>query len=261
MNVTESMRRDWDDRARKNAFYYIASWRTDWDLSGFLASGEEDYARLVTPALQRAGLAPNDKMMLELGCGAGRMTHGFAKRFKQVIAFDVSSEMLLRARQNLHGVDNVTWLQGNGIDLRNAPNESVDFVFSYLVLQHLPKEELVRTYIREMHRVLKPEGICLFQFNGMRRPTMNWRGQILWSFVDALWSVGLEGVSRFAARVLGFDPQMAGKSWHGIAMSGGDVLQAVKGSGGTVLELTGQDSPMAWCCTRREAPSQNLRSL
>jgi SAM-dependent methyltransferase len=254
MSMTESMRRDWDNRARKDAFYYIASWRADWDLPQFLASGEEDCERFVTPAMQRAGFSPNEKTLLELGCGAGRMTHAFAKRFKQVIAFDVSSEMLGRGKKNLSSVQNVTWMQGNGIDLREAPDESVDFVFSYLVLQHLPKEELVRAYIREMHRVLKADGLCLFQFNGMRRPTMNWRGQIAWAAVDALWSVGLESVSRSAARLLGFDPQMAGKSWHGIAMSSGDILEAVRKSGGTILELTGQDSAIAWCCAKKAAP-------
>ena len=52
MGMAESMRRDWDQRARKDAFYYIASWRKDWDLPGFLQSGDEDYARLGT---SRAG--------------------------------------------------------------------------------------------------------------------------------------------------------------------------------------------------------------
>jgi SAM-dependent methyltransferase len=260
VSFVESMRRDWDDRARKDAFYYIASWRRDWDLPGFLASGEEDCERLVVPALQRAGFSPEGKTMLELGCGAGRMTHAFAKRFERVIAFDVSSEMLSRARQNLKGEHNVTWMQGNGIDLREAPDESVDFVFSYLVLQHLPKDELVRAYIREMHRVLRRDGLCLFQFNGMRRPTMNWRGRLVWAGVDALWSIGLEGVSRWAARLFGFDPQMAGKSWHGIAMSAGEVVESVRESGGTVLELSGEETPMAWCCAKKAPSSEDRRS-
>ena len=47
--VTKSIRQDWDERARKNAFYYIASWRSDWDLDSFFESGEDDYKRLVEP--------------------------------------------------------------------------------------------------------------------------------------------------------------------------------------------------------------------
>ena len=49
MDAARMMRRDWDERARKDAFYYIASWRKDWDLQAFLKSGEEDYERLVAP--------------------------------------------------------------------------------------------------------------------------------------------------------------------------------------------------------------------
>jgi hypothetical protein len=44
LNTTVIMRKDWDDRARKGVFHYIASWRKERDLSSFLASGEEDDA-------------------------------------------------------------------------------------------------------------------------------------------------------------------------------------------------------------------------
>jgi hypothetical protein len=50
-DVTRAMRRDWDDRARTNAFHYIASWRKEWDLDSFLKSGEEDFQKLVAPAI------------------------------------------------------------------------------------------------------------------------------------------------------------------------------------------------------------------
>ena len=69
MNKAEAMRRDWDDRARKNAFHYIASWRKEWDLDSFLASGEEDYLRFVDPVLKRCGIPTTGKVMAELGCG------------------------------------------------------------------------------------------------------------------------------------------------------------------------------------------------
>jgi len=50
------MRRNWDERARKNAFHYIASWPKEWDLASFPASGEDDVNRLVLPVLARCGL-------------------------------------------------------------------------------------------------------------------------------------------------------------------------------------------------------------
>src|SRR5580693_5497368 len=105
--IAEAMRQDWDERARKDAFYYIASWRKDWDEASFWRSGEEDYQRLVAPRLEACSFSPPGKTMLELGCGAGRMTRSFARRFDSVIAFDVSPEMLSRARALAGDIDNI----------------------------------------------------------------------------------------------------------------------------------------------------------
>jgi SAM-dependent methyltransferase len=249
------MRSEWDARAREDTFYYIASWRKDWDVSDFLKSGQEDYDRLVLPMLDRIGFSPEGKAMLELGCGAGRMTHAFAARFGSVFALDVSLEMLDRARGMLQGADNIEWMQANGLDLRDVPSESVDFAFSYLVLQHLPDEKTVLGYVHELVRVLKESGICLFQFNGMTNPTMNRKGRLAWKMIDGLWSIRLPGASRSVARLLGFDPNMAGKSWRGPAITVQRVVEAVKTCSGSVLEVQGEDTPIVWCCVRKLAAS------
>lgn len=43
MAVPNAMQRDWDERAKKNAFHYIASWQGAWDIDSFRASGERDF--------------------------------------------------------------------------------------------------------------------------------------------------------------------------------------------------------------------------
>jgi SAM-dependent methyltransferase len=245
------MRQEWDARARKDAFFYIASWRTGWDVSDFLDSGREDFERLVSPVLKRIGFSPAGRTMVELGCGAGRMTQVFAARFDRVIALDVSGEMLDRARTMAQGVQNVEWMQANGLDLEGVASNSVDFAFSYLVLQHLPDEKTVSGYISELLRVLKESGICLFQVNGMSKPTMNWKGHLAWKLIDGLWTIHLTSMSRALARILGFDSDMAGRSWHGTAMTKKSVIPALEAAGGTVLELSGEDTPMAWYCARK----------
>ncbi len=249
--VAEAMRQDWDERARKDAFYYIASWRKDWDEPSFWRSGEEDYERLVAQTLERCAFSPHGKTMLELGCGAGRMTRSFAQRFASVIAFDVSAEMLSRARALDNGDKRIEWRLGNGTDLDGVPAGSVDFVFSYLVLQHLPDERLVHSYVREILRVLSSGGICLFQFNGSPETSMNWKGRAAWSVVDGLWAMRLERASRSVAKLLGLDPEMAGKSWHGVCVASERVAQTVSENGGKVLELSGVNTPMAWCCAQK----------
>jgi len=247
-SVTKAMRKDWDARAQKNAFHYIASWRREWDDDSFFASGEEDFARLVAPVLQRCRLPASGRAMLELGCGAGRMTHSFAKRFERVYAFDLSSEMLQRARTMQKERANILWLLGNGADLSCIASGSLDFVFSYLVLQHLPEEALAFRYVHELLRVLRPGGAFLFQFNGGLAPTMNLRGRVAWGIVDALWSVRLRDISRWVAGVFGFDACAAGKSWRGAAIAGQTMRENVRAAGGEIRELSGENTPMTWCC-------------
>lgn len=256
MGIVESMRHEWDARARKDAFYYIASWRKDWNAADFLKSGEEDYQRFVAPVFNRCGFSPNSKRMLELGCGAGRMSHSFATYFDHVTAVDVSAQMLARAQEMLHGVQNISWAQANGVDLREVASQSVDFAFSYLVLQHLPDEKVACAYVGEMLRVLTLSGICIFQFNGTNVPTMNWKGRLGWGCVDVLWMIHLPVVSRYVARRLGFDPEMVGRTWRGIALATQTVVDTVNASGGSILEMQGENTPMAWCCARKVRISQ-----
>src|SRR6266567_7271873 len=131
-----SMRRDWDERARKNAFLYIASWRDNWNEESFFASGEADYRGLVEPVVARLGFTPGETAMAELGCGAGRMTRAFARRFPSVTAIDISEEMQSRAKDHLAEFTSIRWVLSDGITLAGVETSSIQFVFSYLVLQH-----------------------------------------------------------------------------------------------------------------------------
>lgn len=247
MNTTDLMRQDWDERARKDAFHYIASWRKDWDPESFFESGEEDYQRFVAPALSRLHWEPVGKSALELGCGAGRMTRSFARRFSRVIAFDISSEMLRRAQVLSPDLPNVNWTLGNGTDLSGVADQSVDFVFSYIVLQHMPAADFAVRYVWEMLRSLRPGGIFLFQFNSVPKMTMNWKGRLVWRAVDLPWMLGFREASRGLASLLGLSPDIAGKSWRGAPLDVNLVRETIEGAGGIVEQMEGPGTPMTWC--------------
>jgi SAM-dependent methyltransferase len=57
-----------------------------------------------------AGLAPGDAM-LEIGCGAGQATQGFAKRDLRILALDPGPAMLEAARKRLAGFPNVQFVE------------------------------------------------------------------------------------------------------------------------------------------------------
>jgi SAM-dependent methyltransferase len=140
----------WNRVARDDASWYIAT-----TSDPFFERGRRDTDELVA----FCGLQPSkDKTLLEIGAGAGRMTHRFAELYGWVIALDVSDEMLRLGRSNVAGVGNVEWVLGSGADLAVIGDRSVDDVFSYITLQHVPTSATVLRYLEEASRVLRPGG-------------------------------------------------------------------------------------------------------
>jgi SAM-dependent methyltransferase len=155
----------WDDAARTDAYWHIAT-NSSGDPAAFYAIGATETDAL----LALCGIAPDEgRSVLEIGCGAGRMTRRLSDLFGQVIALDVSEVMLRHAREALADRDNVGFVRGSGTDLADIADRSVDVVFSYITLQHVPTIEGQLSYVRETARVLRPGGQAALQVrsNGM----------------------------------------------------------------------------------------------
>jgi ubiquinone/menaquinone biosynthesis C-methylase UbiE len=178
----ELMRRDWDRRARENARYYVDTSRKDWTDEEFFASGrlaiEQDILTDMTNICQ--GKDPKQMRVLEIGCGAGRLTRALADVFGEVHAVDVSGEMVARARAALADRPHVHLYQNNGMDLAVLPPLPFDFAYSAIVFQHIPSREIIENYVREVHRVLRPGALFKFQVQGYiateSRPDDTWHG-------------------------------------------------------------------------------------
>jgi SAM-dependent methyltransferase len=102
--------------------------------------------------------------VLDIGCGIGRVEKYLAPRVREMWAVDISGEMIERARRRLAGLPNVQLREvGNTEFLSSFEAEKFDLVFSFLVLQHLAREDAF-LYMRDAHRVLRPGGTLLTQF-------------------------------------------------------------------------------------------------
>ncbi len=162
------MREDWDARARENAFHYIASSQEEWRVEEFLVSGEESVQEAILDDLEIIcqGREPKQMRVLEIGCGAGRMTRALARVFGEVHGVDVSGEMIAQARQLLSGCENVHLYQNNGTDLSGLGDIRFDFAFSFIVFQHVPDKAIIENYVHEVYRLLRPGGLFKFQVQG-----------------------------------------------------------------------------------------------
>jgi SAM-dependent methyltransferase len=144
----------WNYEARLGVHEAILKGATD---ESFERTGQSD-ADLVAKHVR-----PGD-VVLNIGCGIGRVEKYLAPRVRELWAIDVSGEMIQRARVRLAGLPNVRLREvANNEYLSSFRKASVDLVFSLLVLQHLEREDAF-LYLRDAHRVLKPGGRLLTQF-------------------------------------------------------------------------------------------------
>src|SRR3954452_9422376 len=154
--------RFWDERAREHALFFVDN-RLDYrgaDAESFWAGGVEALDGMLGAVDVAVG--PED-VVVDIGCGVGRLTRVLAGRARRVVAVDVSAEMLARARALSPGLANVEWGHGDGRGLTGIGDGSVDGCLSHVVFQHIPDPAVTLGYVREIGRVLRPGGWALFQ--------------------------------------------------------------------------------------------------
>lgn len=164
----EKMREDWDRRARENARYYVNTACREWTDEEFFASGERTVAEEILTDMTNIcqGKDPRQMRVLEIGCGAGRVTRALAGVFGEVWGVDISGEMVERARAALAAFPGARVFQNNGKDLSVLGDVQFDFAFSSIVFQHIPSREIIVNYVREVGRLLRPGALFKFQVQG-----------------------------------------------------------------------------------------------
>jgi len=176
------MREDWDQRAKENARYYVNTATAEWTDDQFFASGETTVADEILTDLVNVcqGRLSKDMRVLEIGCGAGRVTRALANLFGEVHGVDVSGEMVGQAKAALRDRPNAFVYHNNGQDLSVVPQLEFDFAFSSIVFQHIPSREIIENYVREVNRLLRPGALFKFQVQGdstlETKPDDTWLG-------------------------------------------------------------------------------------
>lgn len=149
--------------------------RNRWSPEDFLATGVSE-VDAVMERVKALGLQPGRDRALDFGCGAGRLSHGLARLgFDEVLGCDISPTMLAKAREIVPD-EACRFVQVTGTDLAAVETDSVDFVYSCRVLQHMPPA-LAHGYVREFWRVARPGAVVVFQMP--TQPSMSVAGRVL----------------------------------------------------------------------------------
>jgi len=145
---------------------------------------------------------------VDVGCGSGQSTRGFAPYFQQVIGQDISETQIQEARK-LETNSNVSYTVGRAENLR-CEDESCDLVNAGSAAHwfDLPK------FFKEAERILVPNGaLCMYGYgdgelfyqgcaDGLRKPVAE-----MFRRMSAFWHPKLDLVkTHYSTVMLPFDP-------------------------------------------------------
>lgn len=132
-----------------------------WDVEKFLETGREEIGAVLA-LLARRGVTPPFGTALDFGCGPGRLSAALAGAgFARVVGIDISPPMLAKAREIVSD-PRCEFTLGEGSGLDSIADDSVDFVYTCRVLQHMSPQS-AHSYVREFLRVVSPGGVVVFQ--------------------------------------------------------------------------------------------------
>ena len=219
------MREEWNNRAREDAHYFVAFGRRDQDDDEFFATGA-DVVRELEAELKRlpAGIPPDSRRALEIGCGPGRLMRPMSRYFGEIHGVNVSDEMISKATLKLRGIPHAHVHHASGSDLAMFGAGAFDFVYSYAVFQHIPSAEVVFSYLRETVRVLKPGGVARLHINGLPKTSTSYT------------------------------------TWEGVRIGADQVRAFTREQGVRLLALTGVDTQYMWT-TWQKPPACRIRAV
>ena len=165
---------EWRKWGRDDPLYGVAAWEgrerggaNPWTEEDFYALGQSDWTDFRRRWVNY-GVAFG--RVVEIGCGAGRLTKYMAADFAFVVGVDVSDGMIDVARSHIPET-NVDLRLGDGITLP-VEAATVDGVFSTHVFQHFESLALARANFSEAARILKPGGTLMVHLPVIMPPSL-----------------------------------------------------------------------------------------
>ena len=154
---------EWRRWGADDPFYGVATWKgrqrggtNPWTAEDFYALGQSDWADFCR---RWVNYGVEFGRVVDIGCGAGRLTKYMATDFASVIGVDISDDMLEVARTYIPE-PNVDLRLGDGVTLP-VETSTVDGAFSAHVFQHFDSFAMARANFSEVARILKPGGTMM----------------------------------------------------------------------------------------------------
>jgi ubiquinone/menaquinone biosynthesis C-methylase UbiE len=166
MNALKELQRNWEGLAQRDPLWSICTDPSkkdgQWTREDFFASGKNE-VEMVLGYVARIGVCiDRTAPALDFGCGVGRLTRALAAYFPESCGVDISPTMIALAQELNDDLPQCRFLLNEDDRLKSFPENSFAFVYSSIVLQHIPEPYSLK-YLGNLVRVLKPGGVLVFQ--------------------------------------------------------------------------------------------------
>lgn len=123
------------------------------------------YNRILTLDMYKYLGDPKNKNCLEIGFGGGRLLNASSRIFDKSYGIDILNQECIAKTYDLlmsNGCNNVHLYNRKDVD--QIEDESIDFVYSFIVFQHFSDWEMVEFYLDVIDRVLTDTGVGIIYF-------------------------------------------------------------------------------------------------
>jgi SAM-dependent methyltransferase len=156
------LQRNWDEFGRTDPLGAILGGHgEEWDRREFFSTGVREIHGVLR-YVGSLGIPLFRRRAMDFGCGVGRLTQALCRHFDECWGIDIAPSMIDLARNYNRYGDRCKYHLNQTDNLRAFEDESWDFIYSNLVLQHM-KPAFGKNYIKEFLRVLSPNGVLVFQ--------------------------------------------------------------------------------------------------
>jgi ubiquinone/menaquinone biosynthesis C-methylase UbiE len=116
----------------------------------------------------------DQKSILDLGGGNGYFSRILSKYFKRVINLDINERLIEQSKRINPSIEHIAGnLMGSGIE-----SNSIDVILILNTFQYINKFEY-KVFIDEMRRILKPEGVIVFNYSGKKAKKKTFKRKLL----------------------------------------------------------------------------------
>lgn len=166
MKSLQELQRTWEGLAQTDPLWAIctdpAKQNKQWSREEFFTTGRNEVG-VVLKCIAGLGVSIDEKTpALDFGCGVGRLTRALAEHFAECWGVDISPTMITLAKEFNRDLPQCRFLVNDQDTLEGLQDSYFGFIYSSIVLQHMA-EPYIRRYLAELVRVLRPDGVLVFQ--------------------------------------------------------------------------------------------------